>query len=42
MLVESIGNEAPRALRVGERAEDAEVARIRRGPGSQALAIASS
>jgi hypothetical protein len=38
MLVDPIGNDAPRALRVGERAEDADVARIVEGLWSQALA----
>jgi hypothetical protein len=40
MLVDPIGNVAPQALRVGERSEDAEVARSVEGVWSGALALA--
>jgi hypothetical protein len=40
MLVDPVGNDAPQALRVGERADDAEVARLVEGLWSQALTIA--
>ena len=40
MLVDPVGNDAPQALRVGERAEDTEVSRLVDGLWSQALTIA--
>jgi hypothetical protein len=40
MLVDPVGNDAPQALRIGERAEDAEVASLVEGLWSQALTIA--
>lgn len=40
MLVDPIGNVAPQALRVGERSEDAEIARSVEGVWSGALALA--
>lgn len=40
MLVDPVGNAGPQALRVGERAEDPDVARMVEGVWSQALALA--
>ncbi|HEX6391238.1 MAG TPA: hypothetical protein VFZ89_17380 [Solirubrobacteraceae bacterium] len=40
MLVDPVGNHAPEALRIGERAEDGEVARLVEGLWSQALTLA--
>jgi len=40
LLVDPIGNDAPRALRVGERAEDPEIGRTVDGLWSQALKLA--
>jgi hypothetical protein len=40
MLIDPLGNNPPQALRIGERAEDAEVSRIVEALWSQALTIA--
>jgi hypothetical protein len=40
MLVDPVGNEGPRALRVGEKSEDPDVARMVEGVWSQALSLA--
>jgi hypothetical protein len=40
MLFDPVGNDAPQALRIGERSDDAEVSRIVEGLWSQVLTLA--